>query len=158
MSKGKTKGTSSATIARNKKARFDFHLEESFEAGLALEGWEVKSLRAGKANLSEAYVLLKEGEAWLFGARFEPLPEAGTHRTPDPTRTRKLLLHKAELGKIFGKTQKQGYTCVPVKLYWKKGLAKCEIALAKGKQKHDKRATEKERDWKRQKQRLLKQN
>jgi SsrA-binding protein len=158
MSKPKKKGTGGSTIALNRKARHEFHLEDRFEAGLSLEGWEVKALRAGKGNLTEAYVLLKDGEAFLFGSRIEPLKEASTHVSPDPTRTRKLLLHKSELGKIFGGVQKQGFTCVPLALYWKKGLVKCEIALAKGKQKHDKRATEKERDWKRQKQRLLKQN
>lgn len=158
MGKAKKKPkTPSAVIAQNRRARYDFHLEEFFEAGLSLEGWEVKSLRAGKGNLSEAYVLLKDGEAFLFGARFEPLNTVSTHNTVDPTRTRKLLLHRRELGRIFGGVQKQGYTCVPVKLHWKKGFAKCDIALAKGKQKVDKRATEKERDWKRQKQRLMRQ-
>ena len=147
----------SATIAQNRKARHEYHLEEHFEAGLVLEGWEVKSLRAGKGNLTEAYVLLKDGEAFLFGARFEPLITASTHVNPDPVRSRKLLLHRRELGRIFGGVQKGGYTCVPVSLYWKKGFAKCDIALAKGKQKFDKRATEKERDWNRQKQRLMRQ-
>jgi len=147
----------SATIAQNRKARHEYHLEEHFEAGLVLEGWEVKSLRAGKGNLTEAYVLLKDGEAFLFGARFEPLIAASTHVNPDPVRTRKLLLHRSELGRIFGGVQKEGYTCVPVSLFWKKGFAKCNIALAKGKQKFDKRATEKERDWNRQKQRLMRQ-
>lgn len=147
----------SATIAQNRKARHEYHLEEHFEAGLVLEGWEVKSMRAGKANLSEAYILLKDGEAFLFGARIEPLNTASTHITPDPVRTRKLLLHRRELGQVFGGVQKDGFTCVPVSLYWKKGFAKCDIALAKGKQKFDKRATEKERDWNRQKQRLMRQ-
>ena len=121
----------SATIAQNRKARHEYHLEEHFEAGLVLEGWEVKSLRAGKGNLTEAYVLLKNGEAFLFGARFEPLNTASTHVNPDPTRTRKLLLHRRELGRVFGGVQKDGFTCVPVSLYWKKGFAKCDIALAK---------------------------
>lgn len=146
-----------AQIAQNRKARHDYHLEEYFEAGLVLEGWEVKSLRAGRSNLSEAYVLLKDGEAWLFGCRIEPLGTASTHIHPDPVRTRKLLLHQRELGKIFGAVQKQGYTCVPTNLHWVRGRAKCDIALAKGKQNFDKRATEKDRDWKRQKQRLMKQ-
>jgi len=155
---GKPKKQSSPNaIAQNRKARHEYHLEEHFEAGLVLEGWEVKSLRAGKGNLTEAYVLLKNGEAFLFGARFEPLNTASTHVNPDPTRTRKLLLHRRELGRVFGGVQKDGFTCVPVSLYWKKGFAKCDIALAKGKQKFDKRATEKERDWNRQKQRILRQ-
>lgn len=147
----------SAQIAQNRKAHHDYHLEERFEAGLVLEGWEVKSLRDGRANLSDAYVLLKDGEAFLFGARIEPLGTASTHIHPDATRTRKLLLHQRELGKIFGSVQKQGYTCIPLNLYWVRGRAKCEIALAKGKQNFDKRASEKDRDWKRQKQRLMKQ-
>ena len=148
----------SATIAQNRKARHEYHLEEHFEAGLVLEGWEVKSLRAGKGNLTEAYVLLKDGEAFLFGARFEPLPTASTHFVPDPQRSRKLLLHRKELAKVFSGVQKQGFTCVPVNLHWKRGLVKLDIALAKGKQKHDKRATERERDWNRQKQRILRQH
>lgn len=156
MGKAKKKPKApSATIAQNRKAKHEYHLEEFFEAGLVLEGWEVKSLRAGKGNLSESYVLLKDGEAFLFGARMEPLITASTHINPDPVRSRKLLLHRRELSKIFSGVQKDGYTCVPVSLYWHKGLAKCTIALAKGKQKFDKRATEKERDWNRQKQRIL---
>tara|TARA_A100001391_G_scaffold78834_2_gene51222 strand:+ start:1542 stop:2141 length:600 start_codon:yes stop_codon:yes gene_type:complete len=158
MGKAKKAKTPSSTVAQNRKARFDYHLEEHFEAGLALEGWEVKSLREGKANLSEAYILLRDGEAYLFGARIEPLPTASTHITPDPLRNRKLLLHRRELARIFSGVQKDGYTCVPVSLYWKRGLAKLDIALAKGKQKFDKRATERERDWNRQKQRLLRRN
>ena len=155
---GKAKKTAPNAIAQNRKARFDYHLEEFFEAGLALEGWEVKSLRAGKANLTESYVMLKDGEAFLFGARFEPLPTASTHISPDPQRTRKLLLHRKELARLFSGVQKQGFTCVPVNLHWKRGRVKLDIALAKGKQKVDKRATERERDWNRQKQRLLRQN
>lgn len=147
----------SATIAQNRKARHEYHLEEHYEAGLVLEGWEVKSMRAGKANLTEAYVLLKDGEAFLFGARMEPLNTASTHINPDPIRTRKLLLNRRELSLIYSGVQKDGFTCVPVSLFWKKGFAKCNIALAKGKQKYDKRATEKERDWNRQKQRLMRQ-
>tara|TARA_R110001606_G_scaffold1937_3_gene7635 strand:+ start:23057 stop:23656 length:600 start_codon:yes stop_codon:yes gene_type:complete len=155
MGKSKKHKSSPNAIALNRKAKFDYHLEEFFEAGLALEGWEVKSLRAGKANLSEAYVLLRDGEAFLFGARFEPLPTASTHINPDPIRSRKLLLHRKELGRIFGGVQKEGFTCVPVNLHWHHGRAKLDIALAKGKQKFDKRATERERDWSRQKQRIL---
>lgn len=155
MSKSKKTGDSSAHIAANRKARHEYHLDDRFEAGLMLQGWEVKSLRAGKCNLTEAYVLLRDGEAFLFGCRIEPLNTASTHINPEPVRTRKLLLHQRELGKIFGAVQKQGYTCVPLGLYWVRGKVKCEIALAKGKQNFDKRATEKERDWSRQKHRLL---
>jgi len=122
-----------------------------------LEGWEVKSLRAGKMNLTESYILLKGGEAWLLGAHITALTTASTHVIPDPVRTRKLLLNRRELGRIFGAVAKKGATCVPLKVYWKHGLAKCEIALAKGKKLHDKRATEKERDWQREKHRLIKQ-
>ncbi len=142
-------------IGQNKKARFDFFIEENFEAGLALEGWEVKALRAGKINLTEAYVLLKNQEAWLFGAHISPLNTVSTHITPDPLRTRKLLLHNKELAKLFGAVNKKGYTCVPLDLHWRNGKVKCEIALAKGKQKFDKRASEKDKDWQRQKQRLF---
>lgn len=155
MSNAKKKGASPGRIAENRKARHEYHLEERFEAGLVLEGWEVKSLRAGKVNLSEAYVLLSHGEAWLFGARIEPLKTASTHIQPDPVRSRKLLLHQRELAKLFSAVQKQGYTCVPLALYWSHSKVKCEIALAKGKQNYDKRASEKARDWSRQKQRLM---
>jgi SsrA-binding protein len=149
---------SGSTIALNKRARHEYFIEENFEAGLVLEGWEVKSLREGKVNLSEAYVLIRDGEAFLFGCHISPLQTASTHINPDPLRTRKLLLHQRELGQIFGAVAKKGLTCVPLKLYWKRGIVKCEIALAKGKKLHDKRATEKKRDWNREKQRLLKQN
>lgn len=151
----KKKGTPSSTIALNKKAKHDYFIEERFEAGLVLEGWEVKSLRAGKANLSEAYVISRDGEAFLFGCHISPLLSASTHVDPDPLRTRKLLLHQRELGQIFGAVAKKGMTCVPLALYWKHGRVKCEIALATGKKQHDKRATEKERDWNREKQRVL---
>lgn len=158
MSKTKKKpGTPSSTIALNRKARHEYHIEEKFEAGLVLEGWEVKSLREGKVNLAESYVLLKGGEAFLFNCRIEPLKTVSTHITPNPVRSRKLLLHQRELGKLFGGVQKQGLTCVPLAMYWSRGRAKLEIALAKGKQKVDKRASEKEKDWNRQKQRLLRQ-
>jgi SsrA-binding protein len=143
----------SSTIALNKKARHDYFIEERFEAGLALQGWEVKSLREGQAQLNESYVLLKDGEAWLFGAHITPLTSASTHIQADPTRSRKLLLHRRELDKLIGAVERKGYTLVPMALYWKKGRAKAEIALARGKQSHDKRATEKDRDWKRQKER-----
>ncbi|MCG7198425.1 SsrA-binding protein SmpB [Marinobacter pelagius] len=156
MSKKKP-GTPSSTIALNKKAKHEYHIEERFEAGLSLLGWEVKSLRAGKAQLVDAYVLLKNGEAWLLGAHITPLSTASTHVIADPTRTRKLLLHKKEIAKIIGKVNQAGFTCIPLALYWKKNKVKCEIALAKGKKQFDKRATEKERDWNRQKQRIIRE-
>ncbi|BCR23473.1 SsrA-binding protein SmpB [Aquipseudomonas alcaligenes] len=142
----KLKKHPTGTIALNKKALHDYSIENKFEAGIALSGWEVKSLRAGKAQLVDSYVLLKDGEAYLFGAHITPLKTASTHVIADPTRTRKLLLHKRELGKLFGAVQQKGYACVALALYWKKHLIKCEIALAKGKKEFDKRATEKERD------------
>lgn len=143
-------------IAQNKKARFDYQIEETFEAGLALEGWEVKALRAGRGNIKEAHVVVRPNGAWLVGARFSPLPEASTHVSPDPTRTRRLLLHKKEIRSLIGKTQQRGYTVVPLDLHWSHGLAKVTIALGKGKKKVDKRADLKERDWNRQKQRIIK--
>jgi len=146
-----------ADIASNRKARHEFHLDERFEGGLVLQGWEVKSLRAGRVNLTEAYVLLRDGEAFLFGCRIETLITASTHITPDPVRSRKLLLHRRELGKIFGGVQKLGFTCVPLSLDWVKGNVKCEIALAKGKQNHDKRQTDKDRSWNRDKARLMRE-
>ena len=142
----KQKKHPTGTIALNKKALHEYSIENKFEAGIALSGWEVKSLRAGKAQLVDSYVLLKDGEAYLFGAHITPLKTASTHVIADPTRTRKLLLHKRELGKLFGAVQQKGYACVALALYWKKHLIKCEIALAKGKKEFDKRATEKERD------------
>jgi SsrA-binding protein len=143
------------TIAQNKKARFDFELEEKFEAGVMLQGWEVKSLRAGKAQITDSYVLLKNGEAWLIGAQITPLQTVSTHYVTDPTRTRKLLLKQRELEKLIGATQQKGYTCVALGMYWKGHLVKVEVALAKGKQLHDKRQTEKDRDWNREKQRIV---
>ena len=142
------------TIAQNKKAMHDYFVESRFEAGLVLAGWEVKSLRAGKAQLVDSYVLLKNGEAWLLGARIEPLPSASTHFVTSPDRTRKLLLNQRELAKLFEGVQQEGHTAICTALYWKRHLVKCEIALAKGKKQHDKRETEKDRDWARQKQRL----
>lgn len=147
--------TASPSIALNKRARFDYFIEERFEAGLVLEGWEVKSLRASKAQITESYVLIKSGEAWLLGAHITPLNTASTHIHPDPARTRKLLLNRAELDRLTGAVERKGYTLVPLSLHWKHGRAKLEIGLAKGKKLHDKRATEKARDWQRQKQRLL---
>lgn len=145
------------TIAQNKKARFEYHLHEHFEAGLALEGWEVKSLREGKVQLTDTYVLLKNEEAFLLGCNITPLQSASTHFVPDPQRTRKLLLHKNEIAKLVGATQQKGYTLVPLALYWKGNRVKCEIALASGKKEHDKRATIRARDWSRDKQRLVKE-
>ena len=154
MAKKKPKKPSN-TIVENKKARHEFFLEDSIEAGLELQGWEVKALRAGKVQLVDSYVLLKDGEAFLLGALITPLETASTHFVPDPTRTRKLLLHKKELARLFAAVNKKGYTCVCTRLYWKKHLVKASISLAKGKAQHDKRATEKERDWNREKQRIL---
>lgn len=153
--KKKAKGQSN-TIALNKKSRHDFHLEERFEAGLVLEGWEVKSIRAGHLQLRESYIQLKNSEAWLFGATITPLATASTHIKPDPLRSRKLLLNRSELNKLVGAVERKGYSLIPTAMYWKKGRAKLEIALAKGKKQHDKRATEKERDWSRQKARIMK--
>jgi len=158
MAASKKKTPSGGTIALNKKARHEYHIETRFEAGMALTGWEVKSLRAGKAQLVDSYVLLKDGEAWLLGAHITPLTFASTHVVADPTRTRKLLLHKREIDKITGKVNQAGYTCVPLALYWKGNKVKCEIALVKGKKEYDKRATEKERDWNRQKQRIVREH
>ena len=148
----------SPTIAENRKARYDYFIEDRYEAGLALEGWEVKSLRAGRAQLKESYVFVRNGEAWLFGAHFSPLISASTHVRPDPTRTRKLLLHRHQLDHLVGAVERRGYTVVPLLLYWKNGRAKLEIGLAKGKKQHDKRATDKARDWEREKARLLKRH
>ena len=144
------------SIARNKKAGFNFFIEERFEAGLALQGWEVKSLRAGKAQLSEAYVTLKDGEIWLFGSHVTPLSSASTHVDADPARTRKLLMHRREIDRLTGLVERRGFTLVPLELYWKQGRAKLTVGLAKGKRKQDKRAAEKDRDWARDKARLLK--
>ncbi len=150
-------GAGSATIADNRKARHDYFIEDDFEAGLVLEGWEVKSMRAGRVQLRESYVVIKDGEAWLLGAHITPLPTASTHIHPDPTRTRKLLLHRLELDKLIGAVERKGYALVPLNLHWSKGRAKLRVGLAKGKKQHDKRAVEKERDWQREKQRLLKE-
>ncbi len=148
---------SPGTIARNKKARFEYQLHEKFEAGLALTGWEVKSLRAGKVQLTDTYVLLKNGEAFLLGCNITPLNTASTHVTADPQRTRKLLLHKKELSRLIGSVQQKGYTCIPLALYWKGNKVKCEISLATGKKDHDKRADLKEREWNRDKSRVMKE-
>lgn len=150
--------SSDPSIAVNKKARHDYFIEERIEAGLALQGWEVKALREKKLQLSESYVLIRDAEAYLFGAHIAPLKTASTHVQPDPTRTRKLLLHRRELDRLIGAVERKGYTLVPLAAYWKRGRAKLEIGLAKGKKAHDKRASEKERDWQRQRQRLLRQS
>lgn len=150
------KQNSNQTIAVNRKAHHEFSIEERFEAGMVLEGWEVKSLRAGKTQLDQSYVLLKNGEAWLIGALITPLQTASTHINPDPTRTRKLLLHQRELSKLIGSVERKGYTLIPLSLYWKGKHVKLQIGLAKGKKAHDKRASEKDRDWQRQKQRVMK--
>ena len=157
MAKKKRK-TPDNVIAQNKRAKFDFLLEETFEAGIALSGWEVKSLRMGKGQITDTYVLMKDGEAWLLGAQIMPLDTASTHFVTDPIRTRKLLLHKKELAKILVATSQKGKTCVCTSLYWKGHLVKARIALAQDKQDHDKRDSEKDRDWSRQKQRVIRDN
>ncbi len=154
MAKSKSKPNN--IIAVNKKARHDYFIKEKIEAGIVLEGWEVKSLRAKSIQLKESYILIKNMEAWLLGAHISPLPTASTHKVNDPTRTRKLLLNKSELAKLVGAVERKGFTIVPLSMYWKKGIAKIEIGIAQGKQKQDKRASIKERDWQRDKQRLLK--
>jgi SsrA-binding protein len=145
------------SIADNKKAFHDYFIEEKHEAGLVLEGWEVKAIRAGRANLKESYVVVKQGEVFLIGCHISPLPTASTHIHPDPTRTRKLLLHAAEISKLIGKVERAGYTLVPIDLHYSRGRIKLEIGLAKGKKQHDKRAAEKEREWKREQSQLMKQ-
>ncbi|MCD6056076.1 MAG: SsrA-binding protein [Gammaproteobacteria bacterium] len=147
--------TSTKTVALNRKASHDYFLEERFEAGLVLEGWEVKSLRDGRLQLKESYVILKNGAAWLIGAHISALPTASTHINPDPTRSRKLLLHQRELNKLIGATERKGYTVVPLSLYWKRGRAKLEIALVKGKKQHDKRSVVKMRELDREKERVV---
>ena len=147
--------TTSRLIAENRRARFDYFIEERYEAGLALQGWEVKAMRAGRAQLKEAYVYLRGGEAFLIGAHISPLPSTSSHVPADPVRTRKLLLHHSELNGLIGAVERKGYTLVPLELYWKEGRAKLQVGLAKGKKQHDKRAVEKERDWQRDKARLL---
>src|SRR5210317_1723212 len=156
MGKKKKPAVPSSTIALNKKARHDYHVEDDFEAGIALEGWEVKSLRAGRAQLKESYVIIRNGELFLFGAHISPLTSASTHTVADPTRMRKLLLNRKEISHLIGSVERQGYALVPVALYWKRGRAKLEIALAKGKKQHDKRSSIKDREWKRDKERMMK--
>ncbi len=152
----KNKKAPSNTIASNKKARFDFFIEEEFEAGLSLEGWEVKSMRAGLVQLKESYVTIHKGELFLFGAHISPLISASTHVSPNPVRTRKLLMKRYEISRLIGQVERDGYTIAPLSLYWVRGRAKLKIGLAKGKKQHDKRASIKDRDWKRDQQRIMK--
>ena len=142
-------------IAENRKARFDYYIEDRYEAGMVLQGWEVKSMRAGKAQLTESYAYVKNGEAFLYGAHIAPLMTTSTHVIAEPTRTRKLLLNLAELEQLENAVEREGYTLVPLQMYWKAGRAKIQIGVAKGKKQHDKRATEKDRDWQRDKARIL---
>jgi len=154
MSKNKKSG-GGKTIALNKKARHDYFIDERFEAGISLQGWEVKSLRAGKVQIIDSYILLKDNEAYLFGALITPLPTASTHISPEPQRTRKLLLHRVELNRLIGAVERKGFALIPTALYWKNGKVKLELGIARGKKSHDKRETEKDRDWQRQKARLM---
>ena len=149
------KDTHEGTIALNRKARHDFFIDERYEAGLALLGWEVKALRAGRLQLGEGFVSVKRDEAWLLGAHISPLISASSHVIPDPTRTRKLLMKRREIDHLMGAVDRKGYTIVPLAMYWKDGRAKLEIGLARGKKEHDKRASEKDRDWQREKGRTL---
>jgi SsrA-binding protein len=144
------------TIAVNKRARFEYHIEERLEAGIALEGWEVKALRAGRIQFADSYVLLKDNEAFLFGCLINPLPTVSTHITPDPTRTRRLLLHRREIDRLTGLVDRKGQTVVPTAMYFSKGRVKVEIGIATGKRQHDKRKVQKDRDWERQKARIMK--
>ena len=145
------------SIVENRKARHDYFIEETFEAGIELQGWEVKAIRAGRANLKEAYVIVKDGELFLLGMHVTPLASASTHVHPDPTRTRKLLLHRRELDRLIGQVERAGYTLVPLDLHFSRGRIKATIGLAKGKKQHDKREAEKERDWLREKARLMRE-
>jgi SsrA-binding protein len=143
-------------IVQNKKAQHDFFIEDRYEAGLVLEGWEVKSIRAGRAQLNEAYVVIREGELYLLNSHISPLPTASTHITPDPTRTRKLLLKAEEIRKLIGKVERAGYALVPLDLHYSKGRIKLDVGLAKGKRQFEKRADQQDKDWKREQNRLLK--
>jgi SsrA-binding protein len=154
MSKNKQSG-GGRTIALNKRARHDYSIDERFEAGIALEGWEVKSLRAGKVQIVESYILLKDSEAFLFGALITPLPTASTHISPEPQRSRKLLLHRSELNRLVGAVERKGFALIPTALYWKNGKVKLELGIARGKKEHDKREVEKDRDWQRQKAQIM---
>jgi SsrA-binding protein len=151
-----TANPNSATIVFNKKVQFEYFIENEYEAGLVLLGWEIKSLRAGKINISDAHVIVKRGEAFLLGAQIQPLPTTSTHLNPDSLRTRKLLLNRRELNQLIGSVERQGYTLIPVSLYWKRNRVKMRLALAKGKKTHDKRDTIKNRDWARAHSRIMK--
>ena len=144
------------SIVQNKKALHDYSIEERFEAGMVLEGWEVKAIRAGRAQIKEGYVIVRQAELYLIGAHITPLPEASTHVRPDPTRTRKLLLRADEIRKLIGKVERAGYTLVPLDLHYTRGRVKLAMGLAKGKQQHDKRNAERDRDWQRERARLMK--
>ena len=146
------------TIALNKRARHEYHLEQRYEAGLALQGWELKAIRAGRANIGESYALIKNGEIFLFGAQITPLIQASTHVVADDRRNRKLLLHRHEIDNLVGRVERDGYTIIPTALYWKGNKVKVEVALAKGKQAHDQRAASKERDWNREKQQVMRRH
>lgn len=152
----KTTGNTDNTIALNRKAKHNYHLESRFEAGLVLQGWEVKSIRAGKGQISEAHVIVRRGEIWLVNSIISPLISASTHIKADDSRSRKLLLHKKEISQLVGAIERKGYTIVPTAMYWKNNRVKVEIALAKGKKDYDKRAAQKDQDWKRDKARLFK--
>jgi len=156
MNKNQKPSKHTSQIAQNKRARHDYHIQETIEAGMQLEGWEVKSLREGRSQLTEGYVNIKNGEAWLVGTHISPLNTVSTHYIPDPRRARKLLLNKFELNSLVGSVDRKGYTLIPLKLYWKRGKVKLEIGLGKGKQQHDKRHSIKEKDWTRQKARVMK--
>ena len=148
-------GNTDMSIISNKKAFHDYFVEEQFEAGIVLEGWEIKAIRAGRANIKESYVIVRDGEVFIFGMHITPLAQASTHVKPDPVRTRKLLLHATQINKLIGKVERAGYTLMPLDLHFQRGRVKVEIGLAKGKKQHDKRDAEKERDWNREKARLM---
>lgn len=156
MSNKKTKSGDDRVIAVNRKARHDYFIESKLEAGLVLEGWEVKSLRAGSVQITEAYVQLRNNEAWLIGAHFTPAKTTASYTRADPTRSRKLLVQRFELDRLVGAVERKGYALVPLDLHWTNGKAKLEVGMAKGKKQHDKRADKKDRDWQRQKERILK--
>jgi SsrA-binding protein len=155
MAKAKSKDKAGGTIAQNKRARHEYHIDEHYEAGVALEGWEVKSLRAGRINLGDSYAIVKDGEIYLFGASIVPLISASTHVIANDRRTRKLLLHREEIDKLIGAIERKGYTLIPLAMYWKSNRVKVDLGVARGKQEHDKRDAEKEKDWGREKQRAM---
>ena len=152
----KKKKVPSNTIALNRKARHDFSIEDNFEAGIVLEGWELKSIREGRVQISESYIVVHKNELLWFGGQITPLLSASTHIKPDPTRSRKLLMHRREIDRLIGQIERKGYTLLPLALYWKHGRVKMDVGIAKGKKAHDKRAADKERDWDREKQRTMK--